>query len=57
MTGLYIAFRTPIINDRSVPTAMVVLKFNNKNRIGIISEPPPTPVKPITKPILKPAIV
>ena len=41
--------------NKSVPTAVVggIPKYN---KIGVIKEPPPTPVNPTTKPTTKPAI-
>src|SRR5690606_41607910 len=41
--------------SRSVPTALVGVT-PKWSRIGVISEPPPTPVIPTTKPTTKPAI-
>ncbi|MNY53371.1 hypothetical protein D3C86_1891220 [compost metagenome] len=39
---------------RSVPTAVAGLTPNH-SRIGVINEPPPTPVMPTMKPTTKPA--
>ncbi|MNE30447.1 hypothetical protein D3C80_1239620 [compost metagenome] len=41
--------------NKSVPTA-VVGGIPNHNKMGVINEPPPTPVSPTTKPTVKPAI-
>ncbi|MNG06346.1 hypothetical protein D3C84_895760 [compost metagenome] len=40
--------------SRSVPTAVAGL-MPNQSRIGVISEPPPTPVMPTMNPTTKPA--
>ena len=40
--------------NRSVPTAVDGCTPNNKIRIGVISDPPPTPVRPTRRPTLKP---
>ena len=42
-------------NNRSVPTARYGLTPKKKIRMGVISEPPPTPVRPTTRPTKKPA--
>ena len=42
--------------SKSVPTA-VVGEMPKYNKIGVIKEPPPTPVKPTIKPTPKPAII
>lgn len=39
---------------RSVPTATDGLTPNSKVRSGVISEPPPTPVMPTSRPTAKP---
>jgi len=41
--------------NKSVPTAMAGCTLNPSTSNGVISEPPPTPVKPITKPTAAPA--
>src|SRR5258708_2614572 len=43
-------------NRRSVPTAVAGETPNNRTRIGVISEPPPTPVTPTSAPTMKPAM-
>ncbi|MNR66576.1 hypothetical protein D3C85_1901380 [compost metagenome] len=40
--------------SRSVPTAVAGL-IPNQSRIGVINEPPPTPVMPTMKPTTSPA--
>src|SRR3546814_8670259 len=40
---------------RSVPTAIAGLMPQNRIRIGVISEPPPTPVAPTAVPTTRPA--
>ena len=40
--------------SRSVPTAAVGWMPNSSTRIGVMSEPPPTPVCPTSKPTRKP---
>ena len=40
--------------NKSVPTAVAGL-MPNHNRIGVINEPPPTPVMPTIKPTIRPA--
>jgi len=42
-------------NSKSVPTAMWGLMPKKKMRMGVISEPPPTPVSPTIRPTAKPA--
>ncbi|MNJ65947.1 hypothetical protein D3C77_619890 [compost metagenome] len=42
--------------SRSVPTAVAGL-MPNQSRIGVINEPPPTPVMPTMKPTMRPAMV
>lgn len=42
-------------NHRSVPTAAAGATPNSKTRMGVISEPPPTPVSPTSGPTAKPA--
>src|SRR4051794_13873624 len=44
-------------NHRSVPTAEAGAIPNSSTRIGVISEPPPTPVRPTMTPTPKPAKV
>src|SRR6185369_1597925 len=44
-------------NQRSVPTAATGATPNASTRIGVISEPPPTPVIPTNAPTPKPATV
>jgi hypothetical protein len=39
---------------RSVPTARAGLMWKNKTRIGVMSDPPPTPVKPTSRPTKNP---
>lgn len=41
-------------NSRSVPTAFTGEIPNTNTRIGVISEPPPTPVSPTRKPTKNP---
>jgi hypothetical protein len=43
--------------NKSVPTAIAGGIENPSTSIGVIREPPPTPVIPITNPTKKPAIV
>jgi len=38
-----------------VPTAIAGLMPQNRIRIGVISEPPPTPVAPTAVPTIRPA--
>ncbi len=40
--------------SRSVPTAVAGCTPNSRISKGVISEPPPTPVMPTSKPTLKP---
>ena len=42
-------------NQRSVAIAVCGAIPNNNNKIGVISAPPPTPVKPTTNPVKAPA--
>ncbi|CAI8799623.1 hypothetical protein EMIT0215P_10160 [Pseudomonas serboccidentalis] len=42
--------------NRSVPTAVAGL-MPNHSRIGVINEPPPTPVMPTIKPTTSPAMI
>ena len=42
---------------RSVPTATVGETPNSSVSSGVISEPPPTPVMPTSKPTAKPAVI
>jgi hypothetical protein len=44
-------------NRRSVPTATAGLNPNRKTSNGVISEPPPTPVKPTNNPTKSPETV
>src|SRR6185437_5272588 len=44
-------------NQRSVPTAVAGAVPNSSTRTGVISEPPPTPVRPTMAPTRKPAIM
>ena len=43
-------------NIRSVPTAMSTGILKRNTRIGVISDPPPTPVSPTIKPTTSPTI-
>jgi hypothetical protein len=40
--------------SRSVPTAVAGWTLNSRTRMGVISEPPPTPVRPTRKPTNRP---
>ncbi|MCY1378831.1 hypothetical protein D9M69_664960 [compost metagenome] len=42
-------------NRRSVPTARYGLTPKKKMRMGVMSEPPPTPVRPTMSPTANPA--
>ena len=42
-------------NNKSVPTAKYGLTPKKKIKIGVIKDPPPTPVRPTTRPTKKPA--
>ena len=43
--------------NRSVPTATAVGNLKNNTSNGVISEPPPTPVKPTRVPTTKPETI
>ena len=43
--------------SKSVPTATAPFTLKNSIKIGVINEPPPTPVKPTNKPTAKPATI
>ena len=43
-------------NHTSVPTAVSGCTPNANNRMGVIRAPPPTPVRPTTKPVAAPAV-
>ena len=51
---------TPLVSDanaKSVPTAVAGEKPNISVSSGVISEPPPTPVRPTNRPTSKPETV